>query len=346
MSPTLDEMLEMVAALLRLLRTPVLPQVSPEPRENLQAASKSGGLFGWLLGGNDDASTSETEQECINPLEPAQFVSSDEENDGPLLLASWNVLCQFCPSMHVALGRKNSQLVLELTSLSKFEKTRKILAPAVRVPSAISTPRAPLQDESLLLGAEIGAASASIVESQKTPVGVESDQGKSSEHPSAVFSAAVEIEYPPPQLLPQSQSIVALAKVVQLDTTLPEHPPRSSTTPSQHRRMPIGSIGVSQAPTVPLDVVPKQVARDIPSTDGARLSESFSESITPTSKLGDAQPEQVPEMPDLLNGRGTPSLVGANLGLCSPVPLARFLVAPAATTTAFLEIDPTKPLLV
>ena len=68
LATTHDEMLEMIAALLRVLRRPPLsPVTKATPRDNKEFSSgKSSGLFGWFLGGG-------SEEESDNDLESEAY---------------------------------------------------------------------------------------------------------------------------------------------------------------------------------------------------------------------------------------------------------------------------------
>jgi len=147
--PLYDEMLEMIAALLRLLRPPALPAqqipmnvvASPQPTPSLGILSFISPLIGYetpaqpkitqqqvtsfLMNDNKNLDTSNVNESLSTPtrgiVSEKNFINGN--NDAALLKLSWKNLCTQCPSLSSSLRTKNPQLVLDLQRYMEVSDT-------------------------------------------------------------------------------------------------------------------------------------------------------------------------------------------------------------------------------
>lgn len=150
--PLYDEMLEMIAALLRLLRPPVLPAqhtpvnvvASPPPTKSLGILSFITPLIGYDTPSQPKITQQQVTSFLMNDTKQANGISAEDSigtpnrgpgtnekhlaslngnNDAALLKLSWKNLCSSCPSLPNLLKMKNPQLVLDLKSYMEVPET-------------------------------------------------------------------------------------------------------------------------------------------------------------------------------------------------------------------------------
>lgn len=356
-------MLEMIAALLRVLRRPPLsPVTTATPRDTKEFSSgKSSGLFGWFLGGGgEDESDNDLESEAyeapvneVSPENPATFV----EHDGPLLMASWSTLCQHCPSLQASLKRKNPQLVQELITLSKDEMRRAGARPrpSARGPTAMTPPRQPItniKEDAAVSGviqrsdtSQESALPASKLPVEPAPTQVpvslvhESEKAQAPMQPVANIPTPIVLVESKPELLSQSPTQCMVPNVSGGSRNV------VSTTP--HRRLPPGSIGVTVRSNTKFPL--PSAAPNIGTVSEPDLLHPISDQeLQPPSMETSSilpSPEQVPERPDAPLTKAEHHV--APLSLTSPVPLARFMGGAVVVASKSNDaIDVKKPLII
>jgi len=366
-------MLEMIAALLRVLRRPpLLPLKAPTScGAKPSSGGKGGGLFGWLLGGREEEE-SDTEAQLVSDQEPMADVPQVSpavivEHDGPLLLASWHTLCQHCPSLKASLKQKNPQLVHELMTLSQDEMQRANAQPrpSARSPAAVTPPR----KTSMIIKEGFGSlANAVMPRDDVTQATTQEPTPPALEPAPPVQEPAPPVQVPGVLVQTCIPALPPVAEVPKLNVLMetthvapqPSHAERtapntsfsasSSATATPRRRLPSGSIGV----TVPSATKPQHHVTAAPAAPGAvaahqRLGSELSQpggdtvAITDTSFILPS-PEQVPEMPDApLAKQASPA---RPLALTSPVPFARFMRGTLQTSKSGDPIDIKKPLII
>jgi hypothetical protein len=141
-----EEMLEMIAALMRLLRPPVMPPTpvsaaQPAPQQVQQPAPESRGalsfLFSWASSPEPTPEpVAVAEAEVAPKLEepepetetavstPQKFSPDDNEDEGNLLMLSWRAMCSLNPALQGNLKLKNPQLVADLTRFAELQERR------------------------------------------------------------------------------------------------------------------------------------------------------------------------------------------------------------------------------
>ena len=170
-----EEMLEMIAALMRLLRPPNVPVAQtigvqpplPSDASKQPVAAPFGFLFLWSAApapvpapAPPPPPPTATAAIGISPSEEKEKVTcggqSDEDDDGSLLALSWKTMCSLNPSLQANLKLKNPQLVSDLIRFVDIQekKSGSVAAPWVNSPSSserspkeISTTSKSSQDE-------------------------------------------------------------------------------------------------------------------------------------------------------------------------------------------------------
>jgi hypothetical protein len=147
--PLFDEMLEMIAALLRLLRPPILPTqhapaimlASPQPPSSLGLLSFISPLIGYeapqpkitqqqvtsfLMNDNKRIDGPPITEDIVSTPNRNVSTSPNGSNDAPLLTLSWKNLCAQSPSLPNALKAKNPQLVSDLQRFIEIAETQSL----------------------------------------------------------------------------------------------------------------------------------------------------------------------------------------------------------------------------
>lgn len=158
--PLFDEMLEMIAALLRLLRPPVLPAqstptntvASPQPPTSLGLLSFISPLIGYeasqpkitqqqvtsfLMNDNKRVESLPSAEDIVSTSPNRNIISTSPHgsNDAALLALSWKNLCAQSPSLPHSLKAKNPQLVLDLQRYIEIAETQSLKNSEVNPPN-------------------------------------------------------------------------------------------------------------------------------------------------------------------------------------------------------------------
>jgi hypothetical protein len=144
-----EEMLEMIAALMRLLRPPVLPApVLPAFKETTKPVltpNETKGAFSFLFSwGTSESASLPTEVEpdtnselhkqlhsavstaILTPSKLPPVSTSEEEDEGNLLVISWRAMCSLNPLLQTNLKLKNPQLVADLQRFVEVQDKRSV----------------------------------------------------------------------------------------------------------------------------------------------------------------------------------------------------------------------------
>ena len=336
MSSTLNEMLEMIAALLRLLRMPTLVSASLNVSKVAKSSSsKSTGLLSWFLGGSDDE---ESDLSAPDPSQENLAFETQSEHDAELLLKSWEELCRGCPSLTAILKKKNVPLVTELETLALSKTTQKTVKSKSQRSAVI--PAAVLANDALLP-----------VSGKIEPMMPTTDVGHQSSAPTSECAVSSSDTVASPLVVAASASpLMTSAGHTIIDTPHLAAPKRAG-------RAALSSISTINALPTPnaaskvLDVLPSIQANGSPScVIQAETKKSLEmlqlDQMHSHSNITGEEREQMTNTEE-----ATP--ISTNQSECvivplkAPVPLARFLsAAPVISSTSNEDIDIRKPIII